>query len=69
MADADPLKEAWCAFADADTMEEGRQAFDAAISRAARALEETTKATAVLRAGGCRLFKLSSNRPGDQIGL
>ena len=44
MAYADGLEEAWCAFADADTMEEGQRAFDAITSRAARAMEETTKA-------------------------
>ena len=44
MADADAMEEAWHAIAEADTIEKGRRAFDTAMSRATRALEETTKA-------------------------
>ena len=44
MAYTDALEKAWCAFADANTMEEGRRAFDAAMSKADRAMAETTKA-------------------------
>ena len=38
----DMMEKAWQAWADADTMEEGRRAFRAAMSGAARAPEETT---------------------------
>ena len=43
MAYADALEEAWCAFADADTIEEGQRSFDAITSRATRAREESVK--------------------------
>ena len=42
MTYADAMKEAWCAFADADTREEGRRVFDA-MSRAAWAMKESTE--------------------------
>ena len=40
MVYANAMEETWCAFTDADTMEEGRRIFNA-MSKAARALRET----------------------------
>ena len=43
MADADAMEGVRCAFADADMMEEGRQAFNAAMEKLYSTREETPK--------------------------
>ena len=57
MAYADAMEEAWCAFVEADTMEEGRWSFDA-MSKATWALKETQELEVT------QATKLSEERPG-----
>ena len=58
MTHKDAMKEAWCAFADADTIEEGRRDFNATMSKIVQAREEpsTPSQAPERRQPGCGTF-------------